>query len=665
MSTATATTGLRKFGGFFAGLAIVVVSGWVLLYAGYILADRAGFSERIGLAIAAALSLVLFLLLERNFWLSRLMGLHVRPNASPVASAVSLWLLGGAWLFIKSSFIDADRPDEEAAEEKKKHPPVPRDHTREAVETIVFVVVLVLLLKLFVTEAFVIPTGSMAETLYGYQKIVTCPKCGHEFPVNSHDEVEPNQVTGRKHQLVGYTCPNCRYHGKTADLNPVPTNRTGDRVLVLKPIYHLTAPQRGDVVVFKYPEAPQQLQTAQNYIKRAMGFGRETVGIFRGELFFTTSLEYPADAKDENGQLLYPRPDDEKDLWRPKYMYADSRQALERFDISRKAGFPDDPGSFRIVRKIESQLLADLRIVWDNDKQPKELAGVVPARWFAQSGTESKWTGDNPHQPRAFAHTDGEQHWIRYRHLVGGWNGEKVEPRPIDNFLGYNAGVEFDPFTQQTTGRAGYYEDAWVGDLCVECETDVSDGGEVTLELSKGVNRFQARFADGKVTLTSTGPGAKEFGSRETRGGRPGKHTLRFANIDCRLWVWVDGKRIDFGTDADYPPTKPEDEKDAEGSGWTKANDVDAPAGVGAKGRVTVRSIKLHRDIFYTGGTGSKPDVYYIQPGHHMCLGDNSAQSSDSRKWGTVPERLMLGKAVFVFFPVSLDAAKNRVGFIK
>ena len=53
-----------------------------------------------------------------------------------------------------------------------------------------------LLLKLFVTEAFVIPTGSMAETLYGYQKIVICPKCGHEFPVNSHDEVEGEPTNG-------------------------------------------------------------------------------------------------------------------------------------------------------------------------------------------------------------------------------------------------------------------------------------------------------------------------------------------------------------------------------------------------------------------------------------------------------------------------------------
>src|SRR5262249_35048353 len=66
-------------------------------------------------------------------------------------------------------------------EKKPAAPVAPKDTFREIIETVVFVVVLVLLLKSFVAEAFVIPTGSMAETLYGYQKLVTCPVCGEEF----------------------------------------------------------------------------------------------------------------------------------------------------------------------------------------------------------------------------------------------------------------------------------------------------------------------------------------------------------------------------------------------------------------------------------------------------------------------------------------------------
>jgi signal peptidase I len=95
---------------------------------------------------------------------------------------------------------------------------------------------------------------------------------------------------------------------------------------------------------------------------------------------------------------------------------------------------------------------------------------------------------------------------------------------------------------------------------------------------------------------------------------------------------------------------------------------VDAPASIGAKGGATVRGLKLYRDVYYTYGTTpgfGTTNIYYVQPGHYMCMGDNSAQSSDSRSWGTVPERLMLGKAVFVFWPFYFSQTKNRVGFIK
>ena len=88
--------------------------------------------------------------------------------------------------------------------------PKESDSFREVVETVVFVVVLVLLLRSFVAEAFVIPTGSMAPTLLGYHREVTCPKCGYQFPVNASKEDDPQEAV---HQRVsGCTCPNCGFH---------------------------------------------------------------------------------------------------------------------------------------------------------------------------------------------------------------------------------------------------------------------------------------------------------------------------------------------------------------------------------------------------------------------------------------------------------------------
>jgi len=583
-----------------------------------------------------------------------------------------------------------------------KPPAHPRDHVREGLETVVFVVVLVLLLKLFVTEAFVIPTGSMAETLYGIQKIVTCQKCGHEFPVNAHDEVEGVQGNpARRLIAVGYCCPNCRYHGRVTEQNPVPRAGTGDRVLVLKPIYHFNStgrPARGDVVVFKFPRAPQERWVAANYIKRCMAFGGETVGIHRGDLYATTALEYPPDQ--------YPRPTDPNDLWRggesvqrfddgssgPDFRYPNNPLATELFEVSRRAGFAPGTGGFEILRPTEDQLLARARVVWDNDQQPTELAGQVPPRWSVGAAAGRKWTPDNDKSPRAFAHAADTLDFVRYQHLV--WKQERkqdgagkdtdvwqrtgdywrwtdlpTQPAagPVDNYLGYNDGVDRDAdngFEVERRGNRGGLDTSWVGDLILDCEADVQADAEVVLELSRGQTRFQARFVGGEVEIVSTGPNGRSFGKRPTRMTGAGKYKLRFANVDARLWVWVDGRRIDFGTDADYPPatTVPAGRENDEG--WTEENDVAAPASIGARGGVTVRGLKLRRDIFYTRshGSASGADLYYVQPGHYLCLGDNSAHSSDSRSWGVVPERLMLGKAVFVFWPAW---PHNRMGFIR
>jgi hypothetical protein len=41
----------------------------------------------------------------------------------------------------------------------------------------------------------------------------------------------------------------------------------------------------------------------------------------------------------------------------------------------------------------------------------------------------------------------------------------------------------------------------------------------------------------------------------------------------------------------------------------------------------------------------------YVQPDHFLCLGDNSPESSDGRSWGAVPRRLLLGRALLVYYP--------------
>src|SRR5262249_19885836 len=143
---------------------------------------------------------------------------------------------------------------------------------RETVEAIVVAMILALLVRGFEAEAFVIPTGSMAPTLMGRHKEVTCPQCGYVYTVNTSAEDGGNQPLGigalrlpsnartRPASMVtAGTCVNCRYQAPVGD---APTFN-GDRILVMKFLYDMpflpgaSGPSRWDVVVFRYPEEPE------------------------------------------------------------------------------------------------------------------------------------------------------------------------------------------------------------------------------------------------------------------------------------------------------------------------------------------------------------------------------------------------------------------------
>lgn len=545
-----------------------------------------------------------------------------------------------------------------------------KDSLREGVETIVFVVVLVLLLKLFVVEAFVIPTGSMAETLLGYHKHFDCPECGHSFPINCSDEVDPQE--GAPFPVPNCRCPNCLYEHTFTPSSPSPGYNSGDRVLVHKAVYHVEPANRWDVVVFKYPDGPQKRHVPQNYIKRLWAFGGETIAIHRGEVFRTTSLTY----RDANGQPTEEVAERPLDEWGARFTYHNSESAKSLFEKGRTAGFPDGQNGFELLRKPDRLILAMRRLVYDNDHQSKTLIEKnAPPRWSADATRPGAagWTNDNAKSPKLFTHAGNELGWIRYRHLTENlWaNPPNALPGPIRNMMGYNS-PKLPPNKKQDQF------DYWCSDLMVECRARVSQPGTtVILELSQGEFRYQARLAAGKATLFAIGRGGeKQIAEAACAFDGAAQYDLRFANIDRRLRVAVNGRSVDFGAAADLPfmPVTEYDPLDTDREGWTARNDLEAPASVGVQGAAEISGLKLWRDTVYTAqGLAYRPgesmsrtapfthyvDTFFVHPGHYLCLGDNSAQSSDSRDWGTVPERLLMGKAVFTFWPLM------RVGFIR
>jgi signal peptidase I len=335
-------------------------------------------------------------------------------------------------------------------------------------------------------------------------------------------------------------------------------------------------------------------------------------------------------------------------LWRKKHMHQDDPQALERFKT----------GEFQIIRKKPDNILAMRRPVYDNDHPAQDLVGPEWERWVSEG---EGWVSDGKHGFKADP-AEEETCWLRYRHVL---RGEKDRKQLITDFMGYNT-------WQAGRGHSSPGEN-WASDLILECDATVErPEGELTLELSRGPERFQAAFdlKSGRCTLyrvkglRKEDERREELGSAEARVSRKGTYRLRFANVDERLTVWVDN-RLPFEDGVVYRPggeLRP-----------TEENDLNRPASVGSKGaKVAVSRIQLFRDTYYTTAQGgqpsaadipdfkpddpkswSKPPVatFYVQPGHFLCLGDNSPESSDGRSWGLVPQRLLLGRALLVYYP--------------
>jgi len=53
------------------------------------------------------------------------------------------------------------------------------------------------------------------------------------------------------------------------------------------------------------------------------------------------------------------------------------------------------------------------------------------------------------------------------------------------------------------------------------------------------------------------------------------------------------------------------------------------------------------------GDFGGLGQVIEVPPDQYYVLGDNSSASHDSRFWGFVPKRLLIGRALWIFWPLT------------
>ena len=166
----------------------------------------------------------------------------------------------------------------------------------ETIQTILTAVCLAFVFRAVFVEPFIIPTGSMADSLLGDHYDLVCPHCGWNYSAGAasaaRDELDSSVST------FSFRCPNCQQYGDFP--RSLAALRAGDRILVHKWPFAIggsLGPRRWDVIVFHDPA-----NASENYIKRLAALPGEKIELLDGDVFI-------------NGHLARKPPEVQESLW--------------------------------------------------------------------------------------------------------------------------------------------------------------------------------------------------------------------------------------------------------------------------------------------------------------------------------------------------------------
>jgi signal peptidase I len=193
-----------------------------------------------------------------------------------------------------------------------------------------------------------------------------------------------------------------------------------------------------------------------------------------------------------------------------------------------------------------------------------------------------------------------------------------------------------------------------VNDLILECEARVEEPrGSLRFLLSEQGDTFQLAIhleehGDASLALTRRFDVEESLASARAPFAPSEWHRVRFSNVDNALRVEIDGT-------TSIPPFVYKENHlhphDTAHEGKSYPHRVYLG---GEDGRFSFRKIRILRDLFYTQrgrfGIDSPAD---LGPDEYFVLGDNSAESRDSREWGPVHQHEILGRPVWVVWPPS------------
>lgn len=216
------------------------------------------------------------------------------------------------------------------------------------------------------------------------------------------------------------------------------------------------------------------------------------------------------------------------------------------------------------------------------------------------------------------------------------WNLDRKTEEPVRDTLTYN-----DP------KQAG--SPVLVHDFLVEFDLERIDGtGSFAIRLGDGLDTVAAELGNDGARLGPDGGDPVVNPGFRLLPGKPVRVTFAFA--DRRVSLAVEGKEIIPAVDLPATPTL-----------LARREGVSRPIQLGARGvHVTVRNLVLYRDVCYRTDGSNAPNgsrtPCQLGPDEYFMLGDNPANSRDSRAWEKpgVPERDFLGKPFLIHQPLRL-----------